>query len=317
MDSTSYLVQSADMQFRRGVDFYPAGGPSGKSASSAGPRSDDTTHGHPCSTSYVTAEAPSSSTARFSQHSLYSTPRYRNSALQYGSPQSWPPYEGLAVNMASGLPSSWDSFPTASPYPPPRLSPPPSSLSFGGFAHTPRPLAGSLDPNTGIFYRTPDHPRLRTAQACEKCRSRKAKCSGEHPSCKRCISRSLVCEYAKEGRVRGPNKPKVKTSLLSPEDHQSTASRSTSTNTSRSTASPDYFAGGHVITSLRESRSSVPHHPGIRLLQPHRPSLSLGEHRPNRPRPPNLHLESTSNFLSINVYGLQFDFGPGGTGSPQ
>ncbi|TFK70860.1 hypothetical protein BDN72DRAFT_896082 [Pluteus cervinus] len=69
-------------------------------------------------------------------------------------------------------------------------------------------LGGSFDPNTGIYYRTPEHPRLRTAQACEKCRTRKAKCSGEHPSCKRCVNRGLVCEYAKEGRVRGPNKPK-------------------------------------------------------------------------------------------------------------
>ncbi|KAG7095305.1 hypothetical protein E1B28_006071 [Marasmius oreades] len=71
-------------------------------------------------------------------------------------------------------------------------------------------LAGSLDPATGIFYRTPEHPRLRTAQACEKCRTRKAKCSGEHPACKRCLTRGLVCQYAKEGRVRGPNKPKTK-----------------------------------------------------------------------------------------------------------
>ncbi|GAW03393.1 fungal specific transcription [Lentinula edodes] len=45
-----------------------------------------------------------------------------------------------------------------------------------------RTLAGSLDPSTGVFYRMPEHPRLRTAQACEKCRTRKAKCSGEHPS---------------------------------------------------------------------------------------------------------------------------------------
>ncbi|KAJ7038357.1 hypothetical protein C8F04DRAFT_1255941 [Mycena alexandri] len=69
-------------------------------------------------------------------------------------------------------------------------------------------LAGSLDPTTGIFYRTPEHPRLRTAQACEKCRTRKAKCSGDHPACARCVARGLQCEYAKEGRVRGPNKPK-------------------------------------------------------------------------------------------------------------
>ncbi|KAJ7653060.1 hypothetical protein DFH06DRAFT_1204600 [Mycena polygramma] len=51
----------------------------------------------------------------------------------------------------------------------------------------PRPprvtLAGSLDPATGIFYRSPEHPRLRTAQACEKCRSRKAKV---------CVSRLIL-----------------------------------------------------------------------------------------------------------------------------
>ncbi|KAF7324983.1 hypothetical protein MKEN_00540700 [Mycena kentingensis (nom. inval.)] len=79
---------------------------------------------------------------------------------------------------------------------PPRLPSPPPRLT------------GSLDVATGIFYRTPEHPRLRTAQACEKCRTRKAKCSGEHPSCARCLARGLSCEYAKEGRVRGPNKPK-------------------------------------------------------------------------------------------------------------
>ncbi|KAJ3974843.1 hypothetical protein EV361DRAFT_946675 [Lentinula raphanica] len=87
----------------------------------------------------------------------------------------------------------------------------PSSDQYPG---TQRTLAGSLDPSTGVFYRTPEHPRLRTAQACEKCRTRKAKCSGEHPSCKRCLNRGLVCEYAKEGRVRGPNKPKTKPTIL-------------------------------------------------------------------------------------------------------
>jgi hypothetical protein len=37
--------------------------------------------------------------------------------------------------------------------------------------------AGSLDPTTGVFSRASDHPRIRTAQACEKCRARKAKVS--------------------------------------------------------------------------------------------------------------------------------------------
>ncbi len=34
------------------------------------------------------------------------------------------------------------------------------------------------------------------------------KCSGEHPSCQRCLTRGLVCAYAPERRMRGPNKPK-------------------------------------------------------------------------------------------------------------
>ena len=36
-------------------------------------------------------------------------------------------------------------------------------------------MSGSLDPATGVFQRAPEHPRVRTAQACEKCRTRKAK----------------------------------------------------------------------------------------------------------------------------------------------
>lgn len=85
------------------------------------------------------------------------------------SPQSWPPYEGTTMGMSV----LYDSFPSPSPFPPPRLSPPPLPMN-GGLQHA-RTLAGSLDPATGIFYRTPEHPRLRTAQACEKCRTRKAK----------------------------------------------------------------------------------------------------------------------------------------------
>lgn len=43
------------------------------------------------------------------------------------------------------------------------------SRSWGG--------VGSLDPTTGVFSPASDHPRMRTAQACEKCRARKAKVS--------------------------------------------------------------------------------------------------------------------------------------------
>ncbi|KAI9452339.1 hypothetical protein F5148DRAFT_512415 [Russula earlei] len=82
--------------------------------------------------------------------------------------------------------------------------------------------AGSLDPITGVFSRAADHPRIRTAQACEKCRARKAKCSGEHPTCQRCLARELPCVYATERRMRGPNKPKPPPPLL-PDGYQPAA----------------------------------------------------------------------------------------------
>ncbi|KAF8219997.1 hypothetical protein L208DRAFT_784221 [Tricholoma matsutake] len=138
-------------------------------------------------------------------------------------------------------------------------------------------LAGSFDAQTGIFYRTPEHPRLRTAQACEKCRTRKAKCSGEHPSCKRCILRNLTCEYAKEGRVRGPNKPKLK---IQP-DHPSASSSSSTSPASPKLPSP--------------SRKSVSSSPTI-------------NQRSTRQRPPNLRLDSSSNHYrldSSNNYHLR------------
>ncbi|KAM5542298.1 hypothetical protein V8D89_004171 [Ganoderma adspersum] len=71
---------------------------------------------------------------------------------------------------------------------------------------------GSIDLTTGVFQRSVEHPRLRTAQACEKCRVRKAKCTGETP-CKRCRDKELECEYAPERKMRGPNKNKRKAAL--------------------------------------------------------------------------------------------------------
>ena len=120
-------------------------------------------------------------------------PNIRNRSLElhhvaYGSSspftpqQSWQPY-----NRDSPLNYSYPPYPSPSPFPAPRLSPPPAHHSPVNFKSTQNnsdptssqshrlTLAGSLDPSTGIFYRTPEHPRLRTAQACEKCRTRKAK----------------------------------------------------------------------------------------------------------------------------------------------
>ncbi|CAE7221045.1 unnamed protein product [Rhizoctonia solani] len=58
-----------------------------------------------------------------------------------------------------------------------------------------------------FFLRSPTPTkRQRTNQACEKCRERKAKCNGARPTCQRCAARGHICEYAKERRMRGPNK---------------------------------------------------------------------------------------------------------------
>jgi hypothetical protein len=92
--------------------------------------------------------------------------------------QSWPSYDDNQQNFP------YPPYPSPSPFPAPRLSPPPihhtpfksGQNNLSSSSQNQRlTLAGSLDPSTGIFYRTPEHPRLRTAQACEKCRTRKAK----------------------------------------------------------------------------------------------------------------------------------------------
>ena len=107
-------------------------------------------------------------------------------SLYQSTPQNtWPPYDHP---QSYSLNYTYPTYPTPSPFPPPRLSPPPihhtqinfkspqnNSPTSSQSTQQRLTLAGSLDPSTGIFYRTPEHPRLRTAQACEKCRTRKAK----------------------------------------------------------------------------------------------------------------------------------------------
>ncbi|KAI0647389.1 hypothetical protein C8Q79DRAFT_959199 [Trametes meyenii] len=43
--------------------------------------------------------------------------------------------------------------------------------------------------------------RLRIAQACERCRKRKTKCTGDKPQCARCARRGFECEYVEEHRA--------------------------------------------------------------------------------------------------------------------
>ena len=145
-----------------------------------------------------------------SHHSVHSSPssfatlQHQSHPASHESAHGWPSYQQrvsqtFSQSSSSAVPVSYSSqaFPSPSPFPPARLSPPPvhqaahykgrdaaSSFSNGGLngsssgvSNSRLTLAGSLDPATGIFYRTPEHPRLRTAQACEKCRTRKAKVS--------------------------------------------------------------------------------------------------------------------------------------------
>ncbi|KAI0323842.1 hypothetical protein GY45DRAFT_1263944 [Cubamyces sp. BRFM 1775] len=129
-------------------------------------------------------------------------------------------------------------------------------------------LSGSLDPTTGVFQRSVEHPRLRTAQACEKCRIRKAKCSGDHPACQRCVSRGLQCEYAPERKMRGPNKNKRKSisqkrSETSPSsDHRRSSIASVaSTVSSSSDAEPSQHAAAAAaaVAAVANQPTSRPH----------------------------------------------------------
>ncbi|KAL6298877.1 hypothetical protein BKA93DRAFT_34264 [Sparassis latifolia] len=61
------------------------------------------------------------------------------------------------------------------------------------------------DGKTCIFLRSPTPLKnRRTEKACNKCRERKAKCSGTQPACARCVSRGYICTYVSETkRSRG------------------------------------------------------------------------------------------------------------------
>ncbi|KAI0362472.1 hypothetical protein OH77DRAFT_1584876 [Trametes cingulata] len=48
--------------------------------------------------------------------------------------------------------------------------------------------------------------RLRIPQACERCRKRKTKCTGEKPRCRRCVKRGYECEYVFEHRANKTKK---------------------------------------------------------------------------------------------------------------
>ncbi|KAH9855716.1 hypothetical protein C2E23DRAFT_723679 [Lenzites betulinus] len=155
---------------------------------------------------------------------------------------------------------------------------------------TPWTLSGSLDPATGVFQRSVEHPRLRTAQACEKCRIRKAKCSGDHPTCQRCLSRGLQCEYAPERKMRGPNKQKRKSVSSqkhtdgSPDgDRRSSITSITSITSTVSSSSDASGFDGHAAAATAAVNGSRPSSRASRA-SPHS-GMQSSPLRTNAPRP--------------------------------
>ncbi|TFK49198.1 hypothetical protein OE88DRAFT_1736848 [Heliocybe sulcata] len=164
--------------------------------------------------------------------------------------------------------SSFDSFP--SPYSPATHSPlsSASTATFDSAPPTPSEMedswnlipynvpwgssyhqyqAGTLPGPEGacVFLRSPTPLKnQRTMQACEKCRERKAKCSGDKPSCARCLARGHTCTYMDDAakRVRGAslNRRKRRETISSYSTPE--LSDAESTDQSRRNSEPDIAA---------------------------------------------------------------------------
>ncbi|KAI0064723.1 hypothetical protein BV25DRAFT_283943 [Artomyces pyxidatus] len=115
----------------------------------------------------------------------------------------------------------------------------------------------------------PPPTRQRTIQACEKCRARKTKCSGDHPVCERCAKRGAICQYAgnKTIQVRIPTRPRIHsapstTDVPSPVKRQ----RLESIVTSSSHRQP-------ILDTLPHSQSSAEHIPDTFMSYDRPPKL--------------------------------------------
>ncbi|KAL0092261.1 hypothetical protein J3Q64DRAFT_1718300 [Phycomyces blakesleeanus] len=55
----------------------------------------------------------------------------------------------------------------------------------------------------------PTSQRVKVTLACTVCRKKKVKCNGAQPTCSRCHSMKIPCQYSDPPRKRGPPKGKV------------------------------------------------------------------------------------------------------------
>ncbi|ORX39919.1 hypothetical protein BD324DRAFT_615532 [Kockovaella imperatae] len=149
-------------------------------------------------TTYATTPAPVGGhalplTATPTTERAYNTASLHAAApsVLFGQPHSL--YGSPASSISSALPLDKETTP-------PLLLPRRASESTTMDYYLPTP--GLLPVGPPLPAATQIKKRSRTAQACEKCRIRKAKCSGGQP-CTRCINKKLPCVFSGTTRSRG------------------------------------------------------------------------------------------------------------------
>ncbi|KAF8163413.1 hypothetical protein B0H34DRAFT_795124 [Crassisporium funariophilum] len=134
----------------------------------------------------------------------------RRSRVQDGNSETNPLYVDQELRQSEALDVGQQ------PVKPPSLlrtfESPPTLL---GRVQTTEALAAPNSEDLAFVKVPPPLIRQRTAQACDKCRERKTKCSGHRPVCLRCTNRGLICEYSvRETRIRGPLRSRIQAGLI-------------------------------------------------------------------------------------------------------
>ncbi|THH16635.1 hypothetical protein EW146_g4037 [Bondarzewia mesenterica] len=160
-------------------------------------------------------------------------------------------------------------------------------------------LTEALGPSP--FSRSATPARQRTEQACQKCRERKTKCSGNRPVCQRCASRGLLCKYAEneKSRVRGQNKRSLRQTASAVELRKRSMMADSS--------SPSAHRSRRDHGALSRPRTPPPGHSGLQELaykdSCKRPSISVSLPRSGDSSPFTSMTGSRSSSLSYPVSG--------------